>query len=453
MSYGHNVQIANTFQKNKGQIETFVNEGLNAVVITTLHYTVLQNDPVQEIISFVRTIDPEIPIIVGGPKIFMHCELSSHNIQNSLFRRLGADVYLVEEKGLASLEMLVDAFAKSRQPDLSKIPNLVFKTVSGDFIRTSKKCDNTSINDYAVNWKHFSAYTSSTIAYMQTKRGCSFKCAFCNYHKFVKSFELKHIELIKNEMDDLYAMGTRLIMFTDDTFNVPSRHFKEILNLMIEQGYDFKWFAFIRVANLDRETIDLMVRSGCLCIFAGIDSGDQQILNNMNKKAKVDRYAENLDLLNDKGIWTHASLIVGFPGETEGSVLNTVKLMQEHPPTSYDIHLYFHDLIADIASRKQEYEIRGEMYSWQHHTMNWQQAVYWQEYMIKNINRSCYAPNMGFVEPILLHKGFSAESVKKLLNHLKPVLINGLNGESSNKFRVECDKLAELIVSENMKGN
>ena len=66
----------------------------------------------------------------------------------------------------------------------------------------------------------------------------------------------------------------------------------------------------------------------------GIESGDANVLKNMNKKAKIEHYMRGLKLPNNAGILSFASLIVGFPGETEDSVHRTIELINEINPNN-----------------------------------------------------------------------------------------------------------------------
>src|SRR5580692_8915848 len=79
-----------------------------------------------------------------------------------------------------------------------------------------------------------------------------------------------------------------LPVFVDDTFNVPLPRFKKLLRMMIDKAWGFEWISFFRCSNADEEAFDLMARSGCIGVFLGIESGDQTILEYMDKHAKVE---------------------------------------------------------------------------------------------------------------------------------------------------------------------
>ena len=137
------------------------------------------------------------------------------------------------------------------------------------------------------------------------------------------------METIEKELDSMHELGNvSNAVFIDDTFNVPFPRFKEICRMMIRNKYTFNWFSYFRCSNSDEEAIELMAQSGCKGVFLGIESGSPTILKNMNKSATVEKYAQGIEWLRQYGILTFASIITGFPGETEATVQEIDRL---HP--------------------------------------------------------------------------------------------------------------------------
>ncbi len=421
--HDHQVKIIKSFQDEKYRLRQFVDLRPTAVVITTMFYELWDNKPVREIIDFIRQLDPEVPIVLGGPKIYRYCKLNpDEDQQNRYFQKLGADIYVIEEKGLETLSLVADVLKSGTLAPLLNVGNLAIKGPDGHFTQT-KKCEEvTSLADHVIDWKQFSKEITCRTGYLQTSRGCRFRCRFCNYPKFFSSMESKPLEFKKKEMCDLRDLGIGLLFFTDDSFNIPLPHFKAILKMMIKEKFNFSWSSFIRASNLDQEAIELMAESGALSVFLGLESGDQKILDNMNKAAVLNNYAKSIDGLNLAGILSFASLIVGFPGESRNSVMNTVSFMENHPTTFYDVNFYYHDKLADVNAMAAEYGITGEQCGWKHKSMTWQEAIQWKEYMIDNIQSSIYAPKLCFYIPMMLQEGYSLGLIKHLLVYLNKMM-------------------------------
>lgn len=74
------------------------------------------------------------------------------------------------------------------------------------------------------------------------------------------------------------------VVIEDDTFTVNKKRVLEICNLLVSKGINkrLKWLCNARV-NLDYETMCAMKKAGCRLIIPGIESGSQQILDNIKR--------------------------------------------------------------------------------------------------------------------------------------------------------------------------
>jgi anaerobic magnesium-protoporphyrin IX monomethyl ester cyclase len=203
---------------------------------------------------------------------------------------------------------------------------------------------------------------------MRTARSCAFKCAFCEYPINQGPLTLIPTEIVEEELRRLTALGTvRSIVFTDDTFNVPIRRFKELMRMMAR--YDFEWYSFFRPQYADAETAQLMKDAGCRAVFAGLESADDVVLRNMNKIAKADAYKRGIDQLKRHDVQVHANFIVGFPGETEESALKIAPFLDETGIEFCTVCTWAYIPSTPIAQRAEEFGIEGAGVHWRHDTM------------------------------------------------------------------------------------
>ena len=96
--------------------------------------------------------------------------------------------------------------------------------------------------------------------------------------------------------------------------------------MMIERGLHKKirWLCNARV-NLDYETMVQMKKAGCHLIIPGIESVDQNILNNIQKGTTVAQIEAYIKDARKAGLMVHACYMVGNPGETRQTMENTLK--------------------------------------------------------------------------------------------------------------------------------
>jgi radical SAM superfamily enzyme YgiQ (UPF0313 family) len=307
--------------------------------------------------------------------------------------------------------------------------------------------ENNELDESTIDWSLFDSHEITPVAYLRTARSCPFACTFCNYPVMAGEHVVSKVENVEKQLKYLSSIGTTDIVFIDDTLNVPLTRFKNMLRMVIKNGLKFRWISFFRCSNADEEAIDLMKESGCVGVLLGIESGDQQILKYMNKAATLERYRWGIENLHRRGIATFASLICGFPGETQESVINTLNFIEEMAPTFFNVQLYYHDLRSPIHKKANEFQIQGAGYSWRHRSMDWREAIQKAKYLYKNIHASRYLPLHGFSlwgVSYLLSRGISLEQIKKFSDIIRPMLLGSLDDAPTDFSNVE-EQLTELF--------
>jgi len=440
---GADVEFVNFFNWGRERLVELLSHRPRAVAITTTYY--VSDDPIREVVDFVRQHDPAVRIVVGGPRIFNLCAANPGRRQDAILRGIGGDVYIEDSQGEATLARVLETLRDGG--DLGLVPNLIYVNESGSFSRTPRVPESNDLNAEAVDWDRFDTSFYAPTVYMRTARSCSFRCAFCNYPAMAGALTLSSIETVEREMRVLAAAGVRNVIFVDDTFNVPLPRFKQLCRMMIRNGFGFRWVSFLRCSNVDDETFDLIADSGCIGVFLGIESGDAGILQAMNKSATLDRYRRGIEALRARGIMTLASLIVGYPGETERSVRNTIEFLQEHPTTFYNVQLYYHDVLAPVESRRDELGIERAGYAWSHQTMTWQEAAAWKDHMVTSIEGSALLPLYGlsiWALPYLLDNGLTVAQVVDFSREASRLVVRGLDDRPFD-CSADLDRMAEPL--------
>ncbi len=425
---GLNAEGVNFFNKSKPKLATLLACNPICVAITTTYY--VEDDPIREVIAFIRQHNPDALIVVGGPRIYSLSRSQPGRVQDLTFRSIGADIYVESSQGEATLALLVRALAE--HGDLSKLPNLIFRDSNGRFERTERKPENNRLEENIIDWTRFPKAEFTPINYMRTARSCPFSCEFCNYPAMAGDHTYLSVDAIERELRVMKNTGVRDVIFIDDTFNVPFPRFKQICQMMIRNRFDFRWVSFFRCSSCDDEALDLMQGSGCLGVYLGIESGDPQILKNMHKFARIERYCESIGKLTDRGILSLASMIVGFPGETAQTVQNSIDFLNQAKPSFYNVQVYYHDTQAPIEKQRDRFKIIGSGYSWRHETMDWREAIAFKERMIREVRHSLQLPLYGFsiwTVPYLLNQGLSLSQVLNFTRFANAVSHADIRGE------------------------
>jgi radical SAM superfamily enzyme YgiQ (UPF0313 family) len=82
------------------------------------------------------------------------------------------------------------------------------------------------------------------------------------------------------------------------------------------------------VNTVDEEIIAVMKDAGCDSISFGIESGNQEMLKRVRKGITLEQARRATEICKEAGIITHASFMVGLPGETAGTMEDTSRFAQ-----------------------------------------------------------------------------------------------------------------------------
>jgi radical SAM PhpK family P-methyltransferase len=405
---GLEAKYINLFQLEKERLREYLAEDPYCVAITTTFYVI--NSPVNEIVEFIRSHNPKVKIVVGGPLVANHLRNYQGERLKVVLRDMGADYYVIDSQGELTLWQIVECL--HNKGEISSVPNLIY--FSGDEImRTRVLPENNSLDENYINWTGLASEELGPTIQTRTARSCAFKCSFCNYPTRAGALTLTSLDVIEKELDSMKALGVKNVVFIDDTFNVPFPRFKEICRLMIRKNYGFNWFSYFRCSNSDDEAFDLMAQSGCKGVFLGIESGSPAILINMNKAATVEKYEKGIRSLRERGILTFASFIVGFPGETAATIRETTSFIQETRPNYHRFQIWYCEPGTPIQLERDKFNISGKGFMWSHATMDSMEAMGQIERMFLTSKDSQWLPQWSFdfwIIPYLLGKGVSLES-------------------------------------------
>lgn len=421
---GFSATYVSLFQREKDTLRALLEANPLCVAITTTLYVL--TFPVSEIVEFVRSCNPDVKIIVGGPLIANHarlrrqqgeaCDSDDESPFHAMLDDIGADIYVVESQGELTLSRIVDCL--KRRQDLVGVPNLVYRS-GGSYVETAAVPENNDLNEADIDWRQSLPRPLGPTLQTRTARSCAFKCSFCNYPARAGKLTLASIETVVRELDSMYDLGdVRNVIFIDDTFNVPLDRFKALCRTMIERRYGFSWFSYFRCSNSDEEAIDLMQRSGCKGVFLGIESGSRVILENMNKAATVEKYETGIRMLREHGIVTFASFIVGFPGETAETVRETSEFVRRTRPDYYRAQAWYCEPETPIDHQREKFQISGAGFAWSHRTMTSSEAMDHLETMFLTIDESEWLPQWSFdfwILPYLLGRGMSFGDIREFV--------------------------------------
>ena len=167
---------------------------------------------------------------------------------------------------------------------------------------------------------------------VQTKRGCTFDCAYCTYNQIEgKQYRLRDPQQVADEIEVLVKeSGINHIEFADSIFNVPLSHAKQVLRSVIGKRLNLKLHAMgLTPAAVDEELLDLMKLAGFNEVDIGVESTSDIVLKSLFKDFKLRDIIKTANLLREKRMPATWFIILGSPVETSETVFETLNSLRK----------------------------------------------------------------------------------------------------------------------------
>lgn len=433
--HGFTFDYVSAFHQEKKEFaRKLEEENILTIAITTTYY--VSFIPIIEIIDFIRQHNSTAKIILGGPYVASQVRsLNDEELQNLFGNTIGADFYVNSAQGESALTNIIHAL--KNKLTVENIKNIYYRTGKG-FVPTPVEMEANILAQNMVNWDLFADHVDMHVI-IRTAISCPFSCSFCRHPEHAGRYQRTDIDALEQELDSLNRIeSVSLVYFIDDTFNIPPQRFKEVLRMMIRKNYRFKWHSFLRSQFADEETAQLLKESGCEGVYMGLESGNNQVLKNMNKLTTVEKYRRGISFLKKAGINTDGNFIIGFPGETYESAMDSQRLVEDMELDFYRAQLWYLDQMQPIWERREEFDIQGERFDWKHATMDAKTACDLVDEIMLKKKKSLWIPHFHFnYDGVwrLVHRGFSIEQVKEAVR----VFEKGLKGKLIDPTKKEID--------------
>lgn len=288
-----------------------------------------------EIARRVKLALPNIRIIVGGPHI-------SSMGRETMARFEEFDFGVVGEGELALVRLLE---ALEAGTPLHEVPALAYRE-DGRVRQTLSAPVNRDLDDLPMPaWDLLPGFPDAypaaifdfprgPVATIAASRGCPFHCRFCDTSTFgakIRRYSAPKVFGMMRHLSDTY--GVRHVLFVDDLFLASREKAAELCELLIDSDLDMTWSCTARVDTVKPDILKLMKQAGCWEISFGLETGANELLESMDKLARVEKSEEAMRWTADAGIRTKGLFMLGYPGETHETIERTRKFIQRIPMT------------------------------------------------------------------------------------------------------------------------
>lgn len=170
---------------------------------------------------------------------------------------------------------------------------------------------------------------------LQGSRGCIYKCLFCAQDKIYPKARYRDIVQIVDEIEYMHnKYKVKCFGFNDAFFPFTFKSGMEFCAEMARRGLnkEIKWITETRVDMVNYELLKVMKDSGLEVIMYGFESGNQNVLNAVNKQITLKQAEDTMKLTKKIKIRALGLFMLGMPGDTKESCLETIRFAKRLDP-------------------------------------------------------------------------------------------------------------------------
>lgn len=197
---------------------------------------------------------------------------------------------------------------------------------------------------------------------MVTSRGCPYTCAYCSRGVGADILRSRSLDLVDEEIESIKRLGIDGIVLYDDEVNLSTKRLRDLCSVFA--GHHIRWRAFVRSNLFTAEQARAMADSGCWEVCSGVESGSDEILKLVGKRATVADATRARRLTAEAGMRFKAFTLIGLPGETEATAALTKEWLLRERPDSFDICPFTPYPGSDMANYPERYDIVIERSYW-----------------------------------------------------------------------------------------
>ncbi len=258
-------------------------------------------------------------VVLGGPEV-------SYRAKNVLEKYDFVD-FVISGEGEESFSCLLDEIVKG---NLDRVSGISYRQEGNIISIPEKEKTGTPVSPFT---NEFYENLNGRISYIETSRGCPYRCAFCLSGR-CSPLRFFQIEQVKEDIIKLSNSGTQTVKFVDRTFNANSKRANEIFTFIIENygtAIPNNVCFHFEIAGdiLTEETLNILSTApvGMIQLEIGMQSFNEETLKLINRKTNTQKLIENIKkLLSFNNMHIHIDLIAGLTGEDIKSFENSFNI-------------------------------------------------------------------------------------------------------------------------------
>jgi ribosomal protein S12 methylthiotransferase len=311
---------------------------------------------------------------------------------------------LTQRYGAELLELMPELDIMLGVNDYNKLLSSIEEVLSKNI-----KVQHCSYSDENINEGKRVLTTGIYSAYVRISEGCDSACAYCAIPNIRGKYRSRKMENIVQEAKDLSEHGCKeIILVAQDTTRYGidlygEKNLHKLINKISEiSGIEWIRVLYCYAEEITDEIISEIATNDKVCKYVDIPIQhiSDEILKSMRRKGRKNVITENINKMrrNINGLNLRTSLIVGFPGETQGNFEELKQFIKEIKFDKLGVFKYSMEDGTIAAEMKNQID---------------------EEVKVKREE-----------ELMLIQQSISKELNSKKLNKIYKVLVEGFNGEN-----------------------
>lgn len=279
-------------------------------------------------VEMVKRLNPNVITVMGGPNI----RTERDDLRKYLSTHTSLDYYIVNE-GEECFATLVGRFIAGESNP--RPPSNCAGIVEGEFVFEScsfhKKTEQINLpSPYLTGILDEFLANPSMTPLLETNRGCPFGCVYCTWGiAALSKVRQRSFEVVCKEIDYVAenSAGQMTWIFCDANYGLLSRDVKiaeKIREVMDEKGYPVNiivWYS----KNTSKRNIEIAKILNDKNGLIAIQSADPEVLEKSGRgNIDIEDIKENVHYYQRAGSNVYTDVLIGLPGESEKSHLETI---------------------------------------------------------------------------------------------------------------------------------
>ena len=272
-----------------------------------------------------KAVNPNVIVVLGGPHVSMVGAKALDCPDIDICSRGEGEGTLVE---------LLQAIECGRE--LDGVNGLIFRK-DGRIVETGPRSFIENLDELPFPHltapqvlKDYDKYPLGAFRYIFGTRGCPYNCSFCaSRNIWSRKTRFRPVDSIVAEINSLRSLGLWSVHFADDTFGISQQFLAELCGAIKTRCRGVRWSCEIHVKLAGEQNIAMMKSAGCHLIQLGVESGNDEMLRKIRKNITIEEALAAARIIKRHGIALEAYFMVGFPEETEATLLDTLDAMEK----------------------------------------------------------------------------------------------------------------------------